>query len=201
MKEHQDYIKDIAEIRSMMERSSKFLSLSGWAGILAGAYALAGAWISYSVYEFNPNEPFYSHGQLHQVILLAIGVFVLALITAIYFSKRNANSKGETIWNSTSQRLIANMAVPVLTGGILILILISKGLMGLTIPSMLIFYGLSLFVAGNFTIKEVKLLGIIEIILGLASVFFIEYGLFFWVIGFGVFHIIYGTYMHFRYER
>lgn len=201
MKEHQDYIKDIAEIRSMMERSSKFLSLSGWAGILAGVYALAGAWVSYSVFEFNPNELFYSHGQLHQVVLLAAGIFILALLTAIFFSKRKANSKGETIWNSTSKRLLANMGVPALTGGLLVLILISKGLLGLIAPLLLIFYGLSLFVAGNYTIKEVTFLGIIQLLLGLLNILFIEYSLIFWATGFGVFHIIYGIYMHFRYER
>lgn len=201
MKEHQDYIKDIAEIRSMMERSSKFLSLSGWAGILAGVYALVGVWISYSVFEFNPTELFYTHEQLHQVVLLACGIFVLALVTAIFFSKRKANSKEETIWNSTSKRLLVNMAVPALTGGLLVVILVSEGLLGLAAPMLLIFYGLSLFVAGNFTIKEVTFLGIIQLILGLLNILFIEYGLIFWAIGFGLFHIIYGMYMHFRYER
>ncbi|GAB5409622.1 MAG: hypothetical protein BalsKO_19870 [Balneolaceae bacterium] len=201
MEEHQDYIKDIAEIRSMMERSSKFLSLSGWAGILAGVYALVGVWISYSVFEFNPTELFYAHEQLHQVVLLATGIFVLALVTAIFFSKRKANSKEETIWNSTSKRLLANMAVPALTGGLLVVIIVSEGLLGLAAPMLLIFYGLSLFVAGNFTINEVKFLGIIQLFLGLINLLFIEYGLIFWGIGFGVFHIIYGMYMHFRYER
>lgn len=201
MKEHQDYINDIAEIRSMMERSSKFLSLSGWAGILAGIYALVGAWIAYSVFEFIPKEIFYSHGQLHQVVLLAVGIFVLALLTAIFFSKRKANSKGESIWNATSKRLLLNISVPALTGGFLVLILVSKEMIGLAAPFLLIFYGLSLFVAGNYTIKEVKVLGIFQLFLGLINILFIEYGLFFWAIGFGVLHIFYGIYMHFSYER
>ena len=56
MKEEQKYIRDIAEIRSMMERSSKFLSLSGLAGVMAGIYALAGAFIAYRTFSFNPVE-------------------------------------------------------------------------------------------------------------------------------------------------
>ena len=54
MKEEKDYIQDISEIRSMMERSSKFLSLSGLAGVMAGIYALVGAFVAYTVFDFNP---------------------------------------------------------------------------------------------------------------------------------------------------
>jgi len=201
MKEEQDYIQDIAEIRSMMERSSKFLSLSGWAGIMAGLYALAGAWIAYAVFSFNPDALFYTSSNLPKVILLALGILVLALVTAIYFSWRKADQKGEKIWNATSRRLLANMTIPLLVGGILIVVFISKGLLGLAAPLMLLFYGLALYNAGNFTINEVKLMGLVQIGLGLTSAWFIEYELLLWAIGFGVVHIVYGIYMHLRYER
>ncbi len=201
MKEEQDYIQDIAEIRSMMERSSKFLSLSGWAGIMAGMYALAGAWIAYSIFDFYPDEIFYNSSTLTQVILLATGVLILSLISAIYDSRRKAQKRDEKVWNATSRRLLVSMAVPLLVGGILIMILILKGLTGLIAPLTLLFYGLALYNAGHFTIKEVRLMGVVQITLGLLNVWFIEYGLLFWAIGFGAVHIIYGIYMHFRYER
>lgn len=200
-KEKQDYIKDIAEIRSMMERSSKFLSLSGWAGIMAGIYALSGAYIAYKIFNFNPDEIAYTSGSLSSVILLAILVLILAFITAIALSHRKAVKRGEKGWNATSKRLLAGMAVPLLTGGILILILISKGLLGLITPLTLLFYGLALYNASKFTYEEVKSLGVIQMGLGLISTYYIEYGLLFWSIGFGVVHIAYGIYMHFRHER
>jgi hypothetical protein len=201
MKEQQETSRDIAEIRSMMERSSKFLSLSGWAGIMAGIYALTGAWAAYSVFGFNPDEIFYASPALTKVILLAFGILILALVTAIYFSRKKAVSKGETIWNATSRRLLASMAVPLLAGGILIVVFISKGLTGFIAPLSLLFYGLALVNAGHFTIREVKLMGLVQIVLGLISLWFIEYGILLWAVGFGVIHIIYGIYMHFRYER
>lgn len=201
MKEDQDYIQDIAEIRSMMERSSKFLSLSGWAGIMAGLYALAGAWITYTVFGFNPDEIFYSSPALPKVILLGLLILLLALVTAIYLSRKKARNKGEKIWNATSRRLLSSMAVPLATGGILILVFISKGLTGLIAPLSLLFYGLALYNAGNYTINEVKFLGMVQTGLGLISAWFIEYGLLFWAVGFGVVHIVYGIYMYFRYER
>lgn len=201
MKEEQDYIRDIAEIRSMMERSSKFLSLSGWAGIMAGMYALAGTWIAYSVFGFNPNQISYTSPNLPKVILLALLILILALVTAIYFSWKKGDKRGEKVWNATSRRLLANMAIPLLAGGILIVVLLSKGLVGLIAPLTLLFYGLALYNAGNFTINEVKLMGIVQMGLGLLNSWFIEYGLLLWAIGFGVVHIFYGLYMHLRYER
>lgn len=203
MKENRDYIKDIAEIRSMMERSSKFLSLSGWAGIMAGLYALAGAFIAYNYFDFNPTiilTDGISTG-LTNVIFLGVIILSLALLTAVFFSYKNAKAKNEKIWNPTSRRLLTSMLVPLLTGGFLIIIFLINDLIGLILPSSLIFYGLALYNANKFTIDEVKFLGFVQIGLGLISAYFVEHSLIIWAIGFGVVHIIYGIYMYFRYER
>lgn len=208
MKEEQDYIRDIAEIRTMMERSSKFLSLSGWAGILAGIYALAGAVIANKFFAFNPDKILYSPSDadslsdgLLKVVLLAAVVLVLAISTAVILSTKQANKRGEKIWNATSRRLLINMAVPLVAGGILILILLSKDLIGLLAPVTLLFYGLALFNAGKVTYAEIKFLGLIQIVLGLLGAYFVSYSLLFWALGFGIFHIVYGIYIHFKYER
>lgn len=204
MSEERDYSRDLAEIRSMMERSSKFMSLSGLAGVMAGIYALAGAYVAYSYLGFNPDKVVYTPaapGSLPQVIMLAILVMILAIGTAIYLSSRKANRRGEKAWNATSRRLMAHMAVPLVAGGILVLVFLSKDLIGLIAPSTLLFYGLALYNASKFTFDDLKFLGLIQMALGLASFYFIGYGLLFWAIGFGVVHILYGVYMHFRYER
>ena len=201
MNTEQDYLKHIAEIRSMMERSSKFLSLSGWAGIMAGIYSITGAWIVYTYFGFNPDQIYYSTPELTSVIILALGILVIALVTAIYFSWSKANKKGEKIWNVTSRRLLASMAVPLSAGGVLIILLLMKGMIGLVPALMLLFYGLALYNAGNYTITEVKLMGFVQILLALISAWFVEYGLILWATGFGLVHLIYGIYMYFRYER
>lgn len=204
MKE-QDYIRDIAEIRSMMERSSKFLSLSGWAGILAGIYALSGAYIAYAFFQFNPDEITYSNVELPvnllKVFLLAIVILILTIGTAVFLSRQKANKRGENLWNPTAKRLLISMAVPLVTGGLLILILISQGLIGLIAPFTLLFYGLALYNASRYTYPDLKTLGLIEIGLGIIGSYYVEYGLAFWAIGFGLMHIIYGIYLHYKYER
>jgi hypothetical protein len=208
MKEEQDYSRDLADIRSMMERSSKFGSLSGWAGIMAGIYALAGAYIAYKVLDFHPDEIVDSSMEtgdllsgLLPVFFLATGVLILAGCTAFFFSYKRAQQRGEKLWNATSRRLLVNMAVPLITGGLLILILISKGMIGLVAPFTLLFYGLALYNGSKFTYEEVRILGVIQIILGLISAIYIEYGLLIWAVGFGIVHIIYGIYIHYKYER
>lgn len=204
MKEEQDYIRDIAQIRAIMERSSKFLSLAGWAGIMAGVYALAGAYIAYTVLDFNPDRLLSATPQstdLRMVIGLGIIILLLAVGTAIVLSYNKATKRGEKLWNAIVKRLVINMAVPLVVGGLLILILIAKGLIGFIIPFTLLFYGLALYNAGRFTYEIVKSLGLIQIGLGLLSAYYIEYGLICWAIGFGAIHIVYGIYMHYRYER
>ncbi len=175
---------------------------------MAGIYALIGAYIAYKFFGFNPDEIIYSPTQsgtlsssVLNVIYLANAILLLALFTAILLSYNNAHKRGEKVWNPTARRLLINMAVPLIVGGLLILILISKGMIGLIAPFTLLFYGLALFNASKFTYNEVRILGLIELGLGLVSSYFVEYGLLIWAFGFGVIHIIYGIYMHYRYER
>jgi hypothetical protein len=204
MKKEQDYIRDIAEIRSMMERSSKFLSLSGWAGILAGIYALVGVGIAHFVLQFNPSA--YSNSTtaadgLGTVIALALSILILALCTAVLLSAIRSKKLGEKLWNTSSKQLLINLLMPLIAGGFLILIFISKGLIAFIAPFSLLFYGLALYNGGKFTYGEVRIMGIIQMILGLVGCYFLEYGLILWALGFGLVHIGYGVYMHYRYER
>ncbi len=208
MKEEKDYIRDITEIHSMMERTSKFLSLSGWSGVLAGIYALVGACVAYNLFYFNPDEIAYDlpaspGGEDHfgKLIGLALTILVLAIGTAAFLAGKKAGKRNETLWNATTRRLLIQMAVPLVTGGLLILILISNGLTGLVAPFTLIFYGLALYNAGKFTYGEVRVLGLLEIGLGLTGAWFIGYGMLCWAIGFGALHIIYGIYIHYKHER
>lgn len=208
METEQKYIEDLSEIRLMMERSTKFLSLSGWSGIMAGIYALAGAYLVYHLFYINAEEVIFEtisrqeiSGDVIRLILLAIIMLILAVGTAVYLSYQKAAKNSETLWNPVARRLVINMAIPLCTGGIFILIMISKGILGFIAPLTMIFYGLSLINASKFTFDELKYLGITEIILGLLSACFIGFGLLFWTIGFGLMHIIYGIYMYWRYER
>lgn len=189
----------------MMERSTKFLSLTGLSGIMAGVYALAGAYIAYKVFHLHAgvlNYPGQGSEMIRgSLILLALTVLILAIGTAVILSWKRSGKTGEKLWNSAARRMLINMAIPLVTGGIFILILISKGLFILSIPITLIFYGLALINASKFTFEDFKYLGILQVLLGLLATYFIGYALVFWAIGFGLMHILYGIYMYLKYER
>lgn len=206
MKKEKDYIGDIAAIRNMMERSSKFLSLAGWAGIMAGVYGLAGAWVVYTYLGFNPQHlsdttPAAGDALNRSLLLVAVVVLVLALGTAVLLSARKATKRQERIWNSTAKRMLIEMAAPLVVGGLFTLVLMANGLTGLLASALLIFYGLSLFNAGKFTYVEIRVLGVLEMILGLIAACYPNYGLICWSFGFGILHILTGIYLHYKYER
>jgi len=193
-----DPIKDLSEIRLMMEKSSKFISLSGLSGISAGIVALAGSYFVLrkinEVKEFGNTEglPLY-------YISLSIIVLISALSLTIFFTTRHAKRKNLPIWTTATKYLLKSLSVPLVTGGLFSLVLWYRGTPELIFSSTLIFYGLALLSASKYALNEIRYLGIIEIILGLAAG--ITYGLIIWAFGFGVVHIAYGIYMYLKYEK
>lgn len=209
--ENEKYLQDLAEIKSMMNRSSRFISLSGLAGVFAGIYAIIGAVFAKiilrennSVYNGDYNS--YSASNLNsdlaqQLILVAIAVLILAIGTAIFLTTRKARKNDQKIWDATSKRLLINFFAPLIVGGVFCLVLLQYGIIGLIAPAMLIFYGLALIHGSKYTFADLKGLGYANVILGLIATQFIGFGIYFWAVGFGLFHIIYGIWMHKKYDR
>jgi len=202
--------EDLQTIREIMERSSKFLSLSGLSGIFAGVCALIGAaivWffildsghVQYDEYMHIPGG-WSTSGIRFYLALDAILVLGIAALGAFYFSQRKARKAGQKFWTNLTQRLLVHLMIPLISGGIFTLILVFRNNLELVASVMLIFYGLSLVNAGKFTFGELHYLGLTEIVLGILAGFFINHGLLFWTIGFGLMHIVYGTVMYYRHE-
>ena len=209
--ENNEIQNDLASIRNLMERSSKFISLSGLSGVLAGVYALVGAALAYSmlyrgqsrIYAVPDESGFalLNDAIIVELLLIAATVLVLSVGTGIYLSYKKAKRKGQPLFGKVSQDLLFNMAIPLLAGGGLMLILLYRGYFGIVAPASLIFYGLALIGASNFTFTDVKFLGLCEVALGLLAACLPGYGLVFWALGFGVLHIVYGSVMYFKYDR
>lgn len=190
-----------------MERSTKFISLSGLSGVLAGIYAMAGAYFAYNIlYVQLGNEPFSSALWLtekanFQLVCIASIVLAASLITGFFLSCKRSKKLGQSFWNAGSRRLFSSLAVPLFTGGLFLLVLIYQANYQFIAPACLIFYGLALVSGSQFTYSDVKYLGYLEIILGLLCALMPGNGLLFWTIGFGVLHILYGSIMHLKYKQ
>lgn len=200
---NEDYLKDISEIKNLMHKSSRFISLSGLSGVLAGIYAVIGAAVAYwLVISYSNGVLYIFHGWVFwtcMAVLLMIAA--LSALTGITLTLKKAKKNGEKIWDSSSKRLLFNFLVPLIVGGMYCFIILSKGRYGQTGGLMLIFYGLALVSASKYSLGDIKYLGYIEIILGLLASYYPGYGFWLWVIGFGIMHIIYGTWMHFKYDN
>lgn len=190
-----------------MDRSSRFISLSGLSGVAAGISALIGAAvIKWYLVTHNINySQTLGRNLTRESILFLISVaglvFILALCSATYFTARNAKKNSQRVWNSKTERMLINLFMPLAAGGIFCAVLIYHNLLYLVAPVMLIFYGCALLNASKYTLSDIRYLGIFEIILGLLASFFVGYGLLAWTMGFGVLHIVYGMLMYFKYER
>jgi hypothetical protein len=200
----QKYLDDIREIKEIMERSSRFISLSGISGILAGIFGLMAAIIAYlTVYRLPENQGYYNAGLSQESIFIlltiALATLFLAIGAGIIFTLKKAKKNSQKLWDLQTKRLIINLLIPLATGGILCLIMLLKGFIGFTVPFTLIFYGMALVNASKYTFSEIRSLGIMEIILGFFAVIVVQYGLVIWAFGFGILHIVYGIYMQRKY--
>tara|TARA_R100000935_G_scaffold26835_2_gene46971 strand:- start:4651 stop:5289 length:639 start_codon:yes stop_codon:yes gene_type:complete len=208
--DNEKYAQDLNHIKNMMNRSTRFISLSGLSGVFAGCYALVGAAVaatilsgseSYSGNYEQLESTFKFSEVLESLILVAISVLILAIGTAIFFTTLKAKKNDQKIWDSTSKRILINFFGPLIIGGCFCLVLLQFQLVGLVAPGMLIFYGLALIHASKYTFDDLKGLGYANAILGLIATQFIGYGLYFWALGFGIFHIIYGILMYNKFDK
>lgn len=200
-----NYIEDLREIREMMSKSSRVISLSGLSGISAGIIALVGAWLAYrTVYDgqdyLSYRQAILDTGTLVQLVVIAVCTILLAVATGVFFTQRQSKVGKQKVWDMHTRQLLLNLSIPLVAGGVLCMILLFKGYVGLVAPLTMIFYGLALVNASKYVLTEIRSLGLLEVALGLLATQFIGYGLIFWAVGFGVLHIVYGILMQLKYK-
>ena len=216
-----DSLQTLHEIRSIMERSARFISLSGWSGVWAGCTALAGAFIAGSwlndlgaMYghldvqshmrgrSTNFYDPYnYIDGYTVEFLLLAAAIFIVALAGGFFFTWRKVKAQGHRLWNHASKQLLFQVALPLAAGGIFCLSFLLNGNVKYIGPACLVFYGLALINGSKYTLSDIRYLGILEVILGCICLFFPGYSLYFWALGFGILHILYGIIMWNKYDK
>ncbi len=198
MKEERDYKRDLAEIRSLMEQSTRSPSLTGLAGILAGMVALTGAYIAYAVLDFYPTDIHYVYPRtIKDVLLLGVVVLSLSVAAATALALRKTTPAGR----AANRQLLRAMAPPLVSGGLLMLLCLQYGLSGLLMPLSMIFYGQALFAGSRHAYRDLSTLGLLQTGLGLLAAYHIPASLLLWSVGFGWLHILFGIFIHFKHER
>lgn len=210
--EYQNELQAIHDIRRIMNKQTRFLSLSGLAGVFAGTYALLGAYFAYRMvkvenildhpHDLSVKERFLVEPEVMCFILGdALIVLTLSILTGIFFTWRKAKKENARIFDKTGRRALFHFSVPLITGGIFCLALLHWKAYVMLAPATLIFYGLAVFQASKYTFEEVGYMGLVQIGLGLVGIFQPGYGLILWSLGFGVVHILYGLILWNKYDR
>lgn len=210
----QQHLETLSDIKRIMERSTRFMSLSGLGGIGAGISALVGAWWARNIlesYQATTGNNGYDYlgvrggdirfGLIFQLFGVAMLVLICALAAGYYFTWRKARQQGLPVWDASARKVFINLAIPLVAGGLFIFGLLDNGQTTLVAPTCLVFYGLALVNASKYTVTDIRYLGIAEILLGTISLFNPYKGLLYWALGFGVLHIVYGALMWWKYER
>lgn len=201
-----NYHDDLSHIRSMMERSSRFLSLSGLSGVFAGITALVGS--AYAYYLMQREGISYFDGQhirftkelITELVITGLVILLVAITLGYVFTVRKSKKNQVSMWDATTKKLLVAFVIPLITGGLVCLALLYHDMLVFVAPMTLIFYGLALVSAERYTLSDVKYLGLCEILLGILSLFFLGWGFLAWIVGFGVLHIVYGLVMHRKYH-
>ncbi len=217
MSQSSEHLETLQSIRDIMERSQRFISLSGLSGIGAGTCGLISSYIAYRYmsrqfslleesgvsdvsYIYDLTYSNWGYGTFDFFFFLAIGTLAAAVLVAFLFTYSKAKKQGRKVWDASSKRLTINFLIPLVTGGLVCLILLSRGFLGVIAPLTLVFYGLACVHGSKYTLEDVRYLGYCEIILGILALYFVGYGLLFWALGFGVLHIVYGVIWYRKYE-
>jgi hypothetical protein len=209
MSNQDESLETLQDIRRMMERSSRFISLSGLSGVSAGVFALVGAyiahlWLGGYYHDYNRRGSYAGedfHSLILRLLILAAIVLACALVFAFYFTWKKTMNNDLPMWDHASKKLIINLLIPLMTGGLFVLGLLYQGEWFLVAPACLVFYGLALVNASKYTLTDIRYIGFFEIALGIVNIFYPDYSLYFWAIGFGAMHIIYGLIMWWKYDR
>ena len=207
--------EELASIRNMMEKSSKFSNLSGLSIFFTGLLTIIAASVIYFDIGFSYSDVEISYSQLinnegskenleqkiRLLSLIASVILILSLLILYVTASKKTKKEGIKLFNPTFKRTARSLVVPLVSGGVFSFFLIYNHMYGLVAPATLIFYGLGLIAASRNSYDELEVLGYVELVLGILASYFMGAGLLFWVIGFGLGHIVFGSYLHFKYDK
>lgn len=198
--ESENYLKDISEIKNLMNKSSQFISLSGLSGAFAGIYAIIGAAYFYITTRSIKISDFETK-DIDKATIIFILFVILSTLTTIIFTSIRAKSLDEKSWDVKTKNLVQAFFTPILIGLVFVLILYFNNEYNYLLALLLVFYGIGLLNAGFTTNNLVKPLGYIQVTFGLICAIKYDYTFWFFAIGFGIVHLVYGSIVYFKIDK
>jgi hypothetical protein len=180
----------LSDIRRLMERSSRFSLLSGYSLIAAGICGLAGVWQAHREVMQWRMHPGGEH-LADRLILTGSLTLVAALALGYAFTWGKVRRQQVPLWDAVVRKVSIHFAIPLFTGGVFVVGMIYWGQYQFIATACLVFYGLALVNASHFTVRPIRMLGLMQLLLGFICLF-TGYNLICLMLGFGIMNILAG---------
>lgn len=188
----------LRDIKDMMEKSSRFTAISGWSIVIIGVLATVSYFLVSSMFAKSINSP----QTIRTAVVFALCLLVVSFAIVTLCSAIKSKRIGRPFrFDKTIGRLLFSFGLPMLVGGLFGIAMLVQGHYGLTSSIMLLFYGLALVNCQHFTAPALRFLGYAELVLGIIDCYLVDYGFLFWLLGFGILHIVFGIFFVLKYER
>ncbi|MBV9852886.1 MAG: hypothetical protein JO250_24770 [Armatimonadetes bacterium] len=177
--------ENLRVIRQVMERSTKYSTLSGLSGVLIGLTAIAGVLATRHVRDI----------YAHPLRLALIWLVVLALAVAIDFArnKRRAAQVGKRVVSPLGAHILIAALPAFFAGAVLTAFFALHHLLFYVWGVWMLCYGLAICAVGLFSVRPVSYLGAAFVLAGAVTLFLsVPYHLYMMALTFGGFHIAYG---------
>jgi hypothetical protein len=190
----EEAFENLRLIRETMDRSTKHSSLSGFAGLLVGVWAIAGVLVTRFCI-FGNDSLVLRPGHVWPLAAVWMAVLFVSILTDFLMNKRAAAAVGKHVFSSLGARL-AQAAAPAFTAGLALTgYLLANGMVAHIWGYWMLFYGLSICSVGLFSVKPVSFLGWAFVLAGAITLFLSPIaGLWMMAVTFGGFHICYGAF-------
>ena len=178
---HDRAMENLRFIRETMERSQSFTAVSGGAGVVMGALALAAAWLA----RVQPTT--------ERWMAIWLVTAALSFLVAVAGMALKSRAAGIPLRSGPGRKFVFGFAPPIVIGGFLTVALYLHGQPQLLPGTWLLLYGTAVVTGGAHSVRIVPLMGIGFILVGACALFApISWGDTFMAAGFGVLHVAFG---------
>jgi hypothetical protein len=181
-------MENIRFIRETMERATAFTMVPGKGMVVLGISAIITA-------------PVAASQQSNAAWLLSWVIdAVFAVSLGIYLMHRKAQRANMPLLSSNARKFFISLCTPIFAGAVLTYVLFHAGQIALLPGMWLLLYGAGVITGGSFSVKIIPVMGACFMAMGCAAFFApASWGIGFMIVGFGVVHIVFGTFIARRY--
>jgi hypothetical protein len=163
-------LRQIHEIRRLVEASGRFTLLSAGASLVGGAAAVVGAILTHGMLARAGGIAALGPGGATVLAEIWLGVLGVALAALLMGTLHRARDRGEPLLRHLLVRIGFGLTPSFLVALALTLALTQRGAYDLVAPVWILCYGAGAVTAGLFSVRSVQILGCAFLVAGVATV-------------------------------